>query len=164
MLNIAERNAARDRMEVAELIAAIGSTHVERILDVHYTTVKRWAEGKVPPPKAVLIALRAHRGQLPGMERSKVWEGWRFDPATDRLHGPAGETFGPNNVRAQLLERQLIQALQREVAELRAALERETRLNNQAANDFFSGPVTGLRQPPSPAIQSAAGRPGRRLR
>ena len=37
MLNIAERNAARDRMEVAELIAAIGSTHVERILDVHYT-------------------------------------------------------------------------------------------------------------------------------
>lgn len=162
MLNIAERNARRDREEVAELIAAIGPTQVQRILDVHYTTVRRWAAGEVTPPKAVLIALRAHRGQLPGMEASKNWQGWRFDRSTDRLHGPAGEHFGPGDVRAQLIERQLIQALQREVAELKAALQRETTLNNRAANDFFNGPVTGVRLAPSPAVRSAVGRPERR--
>lgn len=142
MINIAKRNDAADRREVAELIGLFGAARTERLLDVHYTTVRRWERGEVTPPKAVLIALRgAVHGTLPGMDSVKSpWKGWAF-AADGLLYSPEGRGFTPGNLRAIEYKDDLIKDLQRTAYTLREEVKRMLQWNNSGANDALFGPL-----------------------
>ncbi|MEY4402175.1 MAG: Phage protein [Verrucomicrobiota bacterium] len=128
------------REEAAELIARLGAAVVERELDVHYATVRRWVQGTTPVPRAVLVALRALSGVLPAMERHKGWAGWRF--ARDgRLYTPEGDGYAPGDIRAGQYFRELATVAQREALSLRVELTRQLEWANHGANDAVIGPV-----------------------
>ena len=135
MKSKAKRYAAAERAEAIDLIARFGPTAVERTLNVHYTTVRRWAAGEIIPPRAVLIALRAAvDGVMPGQEYVKDWLGWGFRDG--KLHSPENEGFTPGDLRGLAFNRQLIRSLQQDVARLREKLQHELEHNNAgAAND-----------------------------
>lgn len=134
MLNVRQRRSAQAKAEVAELIADYGPGRSEALLNVHRTTILRWAEGHTEPPTAVLIALRAAcKGQLPGME-VRHWEGWSFG-LNGLLYAPNGRASHAGDIMAQQYERALIQALRVENKELRAKLARATQGGLPAAND-----------------------------
>lgn len=132
MLNARQRRAAAARREVAELIADYGITPAEVLLNVHRTTVQRWLDGVVPPPEAVLVALRAALGRLPGM-RGRQWSGWAFG-ADGRLYSPAGYAYSAGDLLAQPYERAQVKALRERLAEVEARLARATQ-GSPAAND-----------------------------
>lgn len=125
--------------EAVELIARLGTRQVERQLDVHPMTVRRWREGTTPVPKAALLALRALAGRLPAMER-REWTGWRF--ADDgKLYSPEDDAFTPGDLRAARYFRELASVHQREALTLRAELTRQLEWSNHGANDAVIGPV-----------------------
>lgn len=137
MLKVNERRRLEKQAEVAELIEAIGGPgYAERFLRVSPDTVKRWQSGETAPPWAVIIALRAATGRLPGMEH---WPGWHFSEKDGLLYAP-GYTrgFSAGEMLAWHYKDQLIKVLQRDVEALREKLEdREAMLDRfaPAAND-----------------------------
>ena len=132
MLKVRDRRKLEIQAEVAELIEAHGGPgFVERFLRVSPDTVKRWAAGETTPPWAVVLALRAGVGRMPGME---AWPGWRFSEQDGLLYAP-GYTrgFSAGEMMAWHYKDQLIRALQRETEALRQKLEdREQALDRLA--------------------------------
>lgn len=137
MLKVNERRRQEITTEVAELIEAIGGPgYAERFLRVSPDTVKRWLSGETAPPWAVVLALRAGCGRMPGMEQ---WPGWKFSETDGLLYAP-GYTrgFSAGEMMAWHYKDQLIRALQRDVKALHEKLEaREAALDAMApaAND-----------------------------
>lgn len=142
-----------EQAEALELLREYGPKPSEVLLDVHYTTVRRWLDGSSKIPRAVLLALRAAvRAELPNQSTVKCdgqsWYGWKF--AQDgRLYTPEGDSVSPGDVRAIPYQRELIRTLQRDTADLRKALQKELEYANHGANDAVVGPVTGRSGPPA---------------
>lgn len=137
MLKVRERRRLQIQAEVAELIEAIGGPgFAEQFLRVSPDTVKRWLAGETAPPWAVVLALRAGVGRMPGME---AWQGWHFSEKDGLLYAPGYTTgYGPGEILARSYERQLIKVLERDVKALREKLkDREAALDAlaPAAND-----------------------------
>ena len=139
MLNVKQRREAHAKREAAELITEYGEHRAACALDVHITTVRRWASGKTLAPAAVLIALRALvKSQLPGMEM-RDWEGRHFD-ADGFLVDNAGQRHHRGDIQGRFMERQHIRYLQRQVALLKRKL---ASVKDGAANDAVEGELTG---------------------
>lgn len=130
--------------EAADLIAHLGATVVERELDVHYATVRRWSLGTTPVPRSVLLALRALAGRTPAMDRHKAWAGWRM--ADDgKLYSPEDVAYGPGDIRAGQYFRELATVAQREALTLRVELTRQLEWANHGANSAVLGsPIRNL--------------------
>lgn len=110
--------------ELRELVEQYGGeSRVERLLNVHRTTLYRWLENKTRIPDAALHTLRAAAsGQMPYMDREKAWQGWRF--ARDgMLYSPAGEPFHGGDLLAIKYMRDCIKAQQRAIKELEEKLK-----------------------------------------
>jgi len=123
----------RPRRDLRLLIDAIGQRQVERALDVHRTTVRRWLSGQTQIPGAQALAVRALLGDLAGTEGR--WNGWRFHAGL--LHSPANDTYEPGEILAIRLQQQRVAALDRENRELKArirVLEKTVDLYGPAAN------------------------------
>lgn len=123
----------RPRRDLRLLIDAIGQRDVERALNVHRTTVARWASGDGRIPGAQLHAIRALLGDLPGT--AGRWHGWRFHAGL--LHSPANDTYEPGEILAVRLQQQRVAALDRENRELKArirVLEKTLDMTGLAAN------------------------------
>lgn len=103
---------------MTNLISQIGQPSVERQLDVHRTTVKRWLKGQVKIPGAKHLAIRELLGHLPGTDGK--WEGWRFWQG--KLNSPGGDQYGPGDVLSLVLLRQQLSAQRREIEALRVKL------------------------------------------
>lgn len=127
MLEINER----PRRDLRRLIELIGQRRVERELNVHRTTVRRWLGGTVGIPGAQALAVRTLLGDLPGT--AGAWHGWRFHDGA--LLSPAGEAFKPGDVLSLVLLRQQLTAQRREIEHLRARLAVAEAAAPQAAND-----------------------------
>lgn len=126
------------RQDLARLIELIGQRRVERELNVHRTTVKRWLEGTVKIPGAQHQAIRGLLGDLPGT--AGQWTGWRFHDG--RLLSPAGDAFSAGQVLSLILLRQQLATQQREIAELKVRLaiaEEAERRHAGAANEPLAG-------------------------
>lgn len=129
MLEINER----PRRDLRLLIDAIGQRQVERELNVHRTTVRRWLHGTVGIPGAQRLAVRALLGDLPGT--AGKWRGWRFHAGY--LHSPANDVYEPGEILAIRLQQQRVRELERELRELRTrikVLEKTVDLYGPAAN------------------------------
>jgi hypothetical protein len=123
----------RPRRDLRLLIDAIGQRQVERALNVHRTTVRRWLSGQTAVPGAQHLAVRALLGDLPGT--AGAWTGWRFHAGY--LHSPANDTYEPGEILAVRLQQQRVAALDRENRELKArirVLEKTIDLVSPAAN------------------------------
>lgn len=131
--------APRQRLEVNQrpindlrhLIELIGQRRVERELNVHRTTVRRWALGAVAIPGAHHLAIRTLLGDHPGT--AGKWTGWRFHDGL--LMSPAGDRYTAGEVMAIGLNRQRLQALEQELHALRARVKVLEHLTNEAANE-----------------------------
>lgn len=80
---------ARPARDLQTLIEKLGRTRVERELNVHRTTVKRWLDGTVKIPGHQHQVIRMLLGDLPGT--AGKWTGWRFQDG--ELLSPAGDRF-----------------------------------------------------------------------
>jgi hypothetical protein len=108
----------RPRRDLRLLIDAIGQRQVERELNVHRTTITRWLAGTTDMPGAQHLAVRQLLGHLPGTDGK--WQGWRFQSGF--LHSPANDTYEPGEILAIRLQRQRVDALDRENRELKARI------------------------------------------
>lgn len=120
--------------DLKHLIELIGQRRVERELNVHRTTVKRWLLGQVRIPGAQHLAIKGLLGDLPGTVGR--WTGWRFEAGG--LVSPGGDTFTAGDVLSLGLLRQQLAQQRREILELRAkvkALETSVDALSPAAND-----------------------------
>lgn len=118
--------------DLRALIELIGQRRVERELNVHRTTIRRWLDGRVQMPGAQRLAVRSLLGDLPGTEGR--WTGWRFHDG--ELLDPEGNRYRPGEIRAIGLTKQLVDEQRRTIEKLRtrvAVLEHE---NQQSANDW----------------------------
>lgn len=130
---VLEINALPGR-HLRSLIALVGQRRVERELNVHRTTVRRWLSGAVRIPGHQHLAIRALLGDLPGT--AGRWSGWRFHDGS--LCSPAGDTFSAGDVLAIVLLRQQLTAQRREIDALRVQLamaEQSLNALSPAAND-----------------------------
>jgi hypothetical protein len=117
--------------DLRALIELIGQRRVERELNVHRTTVRRWLAGTVAIPGCQHLAVRSLLGDLPGT--AGRWTGWRFHDG--KLLSPAGEAFTAGDILSLILLRQQLAAQRAEIERWRArALVAEAALP-QAAND-----------------------------
>ena len=107
------------RKNLRLLIDAVGQRQVERDLDVHRTTVKRWLSGEVKIPGAQHLAIRYLLGDLPGTQGE--WTGWRF--AHGELISPGGDRYTSGAVLAIRLQQQRVEALDRELREMRLRIK-----------------------------------------
>lgn len=124
----------RPAKDLAELIDKLGSTRVERELNVHRTTVKRWVAGQVKIPGHQHQVIRMLLGHLPGTEGK--WPGWSFSQG--ELVAPSGAAYRAGDVLAIGLERQRIRALENELHQLKIRLaiaEEAERRHAGAANE-----------------------------
>lgn len=121
----------RPQRDLAHLIELIGPRRVERELNVHRTTVRRWLAGDVRIPGAQWQAVRSLLGDLPGT--TGRWHGWRFHDG--HLLSPAGEAFTAGQVMAIGLQRQRISQLERDLLKARARVLLLEQSYPQAAND-----------------------------
>jgi len=115
------------------LLDAEGQRRVERLLNVHRTTVRRWLDGSVKIPGAQHLAIRYLLGDLPGTDGQ--WVGWRFSHG--ELVTPGGDRFTPGEVQAIRLQQQRARILTQELLELRTrikVLERTLDQVGMAAN------------------------------
>lgn len=101
------------------LLDAEGQRRVERLLNVHRTTVRRWLDGTVQIPGAQHLAIRYLLGDLPGTDGQ--WVGWRF--AQGELISPGGDRYTPGNVLATRLQQQRAQFLDQELREMRLRIK-----------------------------------------
>lgn len=125
------RRPARD---LRALIDQIGQVRVERELNVHRTTVRRWLSGQVKIPGHQHQVIKMLLGDLPGT--GGQWSGWRFHDG--ELLSPAGERFSAGQVLSLGLLRQQLSALQTELVRLKARLaitEEAERRHAGAANE-----------------------------
>jgi hypothetical protein len=128
-----EINALPDR-HLRQLIELVGQRRVERELNVHRTTIKRWLAGTVQIPGAQHLAIRGLLGDLPGT--CGKWNGWRFHDG--ELIAPGGEHFRSGDVLSLVLLRQQLSAQQRELERLKirmAIAEEAERRHSGAANE-----------------------------
>lgn len=109
---------ARPARDLKNLIETIGRLAVERQLNVHRTTVKRWLDGSVRIPGHQHQVIKMLLGDLPGTEGK--WTGWRFWQG--QLLSPAGDSFDPGSVLSLILLRQQLTAQRREMDALRVQL------------------------------------------
>lgn len=116
------------RKNLRLLIDAVGQRQVERDLDVHRTTVKRWLSGEVKIPGAQHLAIRYLLGDLPGTQGE--WTGWRF--AFGELVTPGGDRFTPGDVQAIRLQQQRARVLDQELREMRLRIKVLEKTLNQA--------------------------------
>jgi hypothetical protein len=117
-----------------ELIERIGERRVERELNVHRTTIKRWLKGEVAIPGAQHLAIRGLLGDLPGT--CGKWTGWRFHEG--ELLAPGGDSFKPGDVLSLIILRQQLTAQRRELEALKVRLaisEEAERRHTGAANE-----------------------------
>jgi hypothetical protein len=114
MLEINER----PRRDLRRLIELIGQRRVERELNVHRTTVRRWLSGSVQVPGAQHLAVRALLGDLPGTARQ--WTGWRFHDG--ELISPGGDRYQPGHILSLVLLRQQVSAQRHEIERLKIRL------------------------------------------
>lgn len=121
----------RPQRDLKALIELIGQRRVERELNVHRTTVKRWLSGAVTMPGAQHLAVRGLLGSLPGT--AGKWHGWRFHDG--HLLSPAGEAFTAGQVMAIGLQRQRIAQLERDLLAARARVALLEQAYPQAANE-----------------------------
>lgn len=134
MLKVSERRAAEARQYVVSAIEELGEGFLSQWLEVHVTTVRRWADGTTKVPRAAVVAIEAHRGRLPGMA-TRVWERWTINRNDGLLYGPEGRGHSAGSILAQQYERALIAALQNQVRDLKARLTQALDDGNEAAND-----------------------------
>ena len=128
-----EVNALPGR-HLRQLIELIGQRRVERELNVHRTTVKRWLTGQVRIPGHQHLAIRGLLGDLPGT--CGRWTGWRFHEG--ELLSPGGDRYRPGDVLALVLLRQQLAAQGREIQTLKVRLaiaEEAERRHAGAANE-----------------------------
>lgn len=119
--------------DLKRLIELIGQRQVERALNVHRTTVRRWTLGAAAIPGAQSLAIRALLGDHPGT--AGQWTGWRFHDGL--LIAPGGDTYTPGEVLAIRLQQQRVAVLDRELRDLKArirVLEKTIDLTGLAAN------------------------------
>jgi hypothetical protein len=117
--------------DLQHLLELIGQRRVERELNVHRTTVRRWLQGTVAIPGAQRLAIRALLGDLPGT--AGKWSGWRFHDG--RLLSPAGDAYRPGDILSLTLLRQQLTAQRLDIERLRARLAVAESGLPQAAND-----------------------------
>lgn len=117
--------------DLKALIELIGQRRVERELNVHRTTVRRWALGETAIPGAQRLAIRALLGDHPGT--AGAWTGWRFHDG--KLLSPAGEAFSAGDILALILLRQQLTAQRRELDTLRARVRVLEHLTQESANE-----------------------------
>lgn len=134
------RNIKR-RHEINDLVSWFGLVEVERLLEVHRTTIQRWCNGKIDVPIVAILALRALKGDFPHMEAGKKWEGWRFG-RDGTLFEPNGTPHTEGEIRAIHFQTQLVAALRQNVDELTAKLEAAGVRTKVVitANDHFEDP------------------------
>jgi hypothetical protein len=100
------------------LIELVGQKRVERELNVHRTTIRRWLAGQVQIPGHQHQVIKMLLGDLPGT--GGKWTGWRFHDG--ELLSPAGEPFRPGDVLALVLLRQQLTAQRHEIERLKVRL------------------------------------------
>jgi hypothetical protein len=125
-----EVNALPGR-HLRQLIELIGPRRVERELNVHRTTLKRWLEGTVKIPGAQHLAIRGLLGDLPGT--CGKWSGWRFHDG--ELYSPGGDRFSAGQVLSLVFLRQQLSAQRRELEALKIRVAVAESAQVQAAND-----------------------------
>lgn len=109
---------ARPVRDLRALIDRIGQLRVERELNVHRTTVKRWLKGQVHIPGHQHQVIKMLLGDLPGT--CGQWSGWRFHEGL--LLSPGGDTYRPGDVLSLIILRQQLTAQRREIDALRVKL------------------------------------------
>ena len=122
------------RKNLRLLIDAVGQRQVERDLDVHRTTVKRWLSGEVKIPGAQHLAIRYLLGDLPGTQGA--WTGWRF--AHGELISPGGDRFTPGRVLVVILQHQQIREMDHALRQAKSRIaQREQTIDRMgpAANE-----------------------------
>lgn len=92
---------ARPVRDLKNLIDRIGQVRVERELNVHRTTVKRWLNGQVKIPGHQHQVIKMLLGDLPGT--AGKWTGWRFHDG--QLVSPAGDAFDAGSVVVNTLDK-----------------------------------------------------------
>lgn len=108
--------------ELTQLVETIGFEAAEGYLRVHRQTLRRWLKGESRVPASALATLRAVAfGQMPGRKREQAWNGWYFSDG--KLWSPEDVCFEPGELRAIPYLRGELRALQRQVANLQAALK-----------------------------------------
>ncbi len=128
------RQQTQARDDLQSLLELYGRASVETMLDVHRTTVDRWAAGKVKIPGKVHQAIRHLLGHLPGT--AGKWRGWSFHEG--KLVAPNGFSYSPHDVTILQIHRDLIAAQETRIKELSALVEKLTRdlpAHDAAAND-----------------------------
>ena len=128
MLNVRERREAAAKREASELIAELGEHRAAELLNVHLTTVRRWASGEVVAQTPVLIALRHLTGRWG--EANKDWEGWVV--RDNWIWSPSGERFHPGDLLGLRYRTQLQKYYERQIRLLK---EKLAQLDDGAAND-----------------------------
>ena len=121
-----------DRLQ--ELIEREGRNTVERTLNVHRTTIKRWLNHTVKMPEGARALVESLLGNLPGTDG--LWQGWHFWKG--ELWAPNGQRFKAGDLAAQTFERQLIKSLQAELVKVKAKLAYLETQGLQSANDRLS--------------------------
>ena len=90
-----------------QAVELLGEKRVERELNVHRTTVRRWLAGRVAIPGKAHQVIRMLLGDLPGTDGK--WTGWRFHDGD--LVSPEGVRFTPGDVRAIPMRLQMVNQL-----------------------------------------------------
>lgn len=124
---------ARPRRDLKALIDRLGQVRVERELNVHRTTVRRWLSGQVKIPGHQHQVIRMLLGDLPGT--CGQWTGWGFQDGV--LYSPGGDRFSAGQVLSLVLLRQQLTAQRRELeaVKIRLAIAEEAeRRHTGAAN------------------------------
>ena len=125
---------ARPARDLRALIDRIGQLRVERELNVHRTTVRRWLNGQVHIPGHQHQVIKMLLGDLPGT--CGQWTGWRFHEGL--LLSPGGDTYRPGDVLSLIILRQQLTAQRRELEALKVRLaisEEAERRHTGAANE-----------------------------
>lgn len=153
------------RHEINDLVEWHGLTNVERMLEVHRTTIQRWCNGVIDVPVVAIIALRSLKGDFPHMEARKKWEGWRFG-RDGTLYCPAGQAFQESEIRSIPLANQLISALKERMRDLEAKLDKGNIEHRVVitANDTYEDPANPVLQMKDQIYQLTKSKRGRKPR
>jgi len=117
--------------DLRALVELIGERRIERELNVHRTTIRRWLSGQIKIPGAQHLAIKALLGDLPGTQGK--WTGWRFH--NGELYAPGGDRFSAGQVLSLVFLRQQLSAQRQEVEKLKQRLQVAESAQPQAAND-----------------------------
>lgn len=104
--------------DLAHLLELLGQVRVERELNVHRTTIKRWLKGQVKIPGHQHQVIRMLLGDLPGT--AGQWHGWGFRDG--ELYSPGGDRFCAGDVISLIYLRQQLHAREQELVKLKAQL------------------------------------------